>query len=172
MVPNTANNKLWWVNSQWAKWELKKREAVWRTGTQLAGIRSKRKRKKEYLTVPSQHPQACAETIWPVSFYSSYSTLHFVIILCQWLKKKQDWSLARWMCKFWLETFGTELHCKVIIPILPLESSVSGRKAKGSLSKMSDSCFDNLGWTLMATQIEQVWKCHIFSPLHVHYLLH
>lgn len=30
---------------------------------------------------------------------------------------------------------------------------------------MSDSCFDNLGWTIMATQIEQVWKCHNLGHL-------
>lgn len=64
---------------------------------------------------------------------------------------------------FRLETSRNELHCKAIIPSCHLMKVGFRKKAYGSLSKMSDSCFDDLGWTLMATQIEQVWKCHILG---------
>lgn len=138
MVPNTAINKLRWVNSQWAKWE---REAVRRTVAQRQLIwkswdPQQKKKKRMHHSAFTASTSLCRD-VSDQSHSTLLLLLHFVIMLCRLLKKKtQNWSLARWMCKI-SDSKPPESSCiaKWLFPLATWWKWVSVRKHRGHYLK-------------------------------------
>lgn len=128
-------------------------------------VKQKKKKKHHCAATPSTNicKDICDQSLYTSSdVASSFSLCNHVLPIRKKKKKKTGWELVKMDVRdFRLKASRIELHCKVIIPSCHLIKVCFRKRAGGSLSKMSNSCFDNLGWTLMATQIEQVWKCHI-----------